>query len=152
MSHRNPNAPNPIPPLSPADLGAFAARIAAVPPSSRCEPGCRMWDVFDTIRGLEIQACDECWRIVGEAVYDDWCAALPEARAVMKARRACGDNTDPRRFTCDESPGEEVSWAEMSHANAEDEEVLVGIDALAVGETATFGGGAFASTHVTRTA
>ena len=78
---------------------ALRQRIAAIPVTQRCHARCPTWIVCDSgLRGLEIQACDDCWsgephgklgqrRGAGKPC-DAELLALPEARDALRVARA----------------------------------------------------------------
>ena len=51
--------------------------------TEHCDEACPGWAVFETNRGGEIQACDDCWHGVTDRLTDDEASALPEARALL---------------------------------------------------------------------
>lgn len=68
----------------------------------KCTPRCSGWDVFDTERGLEIEACDDCNRLRAPALRlsDDDVAQLPEAQKALREAAAAELEENPAgRFT-----------------------------------------------------
>jgi hypothetical protein len=62
-------------------------KIARLPTEDRCHSECPTWAVFETNRGLEIQACDACWNNVWDRLSDDEAALLSEARTELAKQR-----------------------------------------------------------------
>lgn len=68
----------------------------------KCTPSCSGWDVFETDRGLEVQACDDCNRLRAPALRlsDDDVAQLPEAQKALREAAAAELEENPAgRFT-----------------------------------------------------
>lgn len=68
----------------------------------KCSDDCKGWDVFDTERGLEIEACDDCNRLRAPALRlsDDDVAQLPEAQKALREAAAGELEENPDgRFT-----------------------------------------------------
>ena len=71
---------------------ALRALMAGIPVERRCDAKCATWIVSETgVRGLEIQACDDCWSEHGvprkDKPADAELLALPEARAKLTRER-----------------------------------------------------------------
>lgn len=67
-----------------------------------CSKDCRGWDIFDTVRGFEIQVCDEC-NSRSQQLSDDDVAQLPEAKKALAEAEA----------TYAENPGKRVSYEQV---------------------------------------
>jgi hypothetical protein len=93
-------------------------KLASRPTICLCSPNCRGWDVFDTGRGMEIQACDECNTApMPEScrVTDAEVRRLPEAQAELQLAKAA------QGYPVADSAGVpfvviRASWSEMDAA------------------------------------